>query len=109
MAAIESNTAQGSTVLRIGASKEKPNPCTCAARRNQVWSTNQIARLRITPTTAAVIPAKPPLSGLLLRKVSTKGAPRPIKRKHGTKVHQLAKRSPNLTASHSGHMHGLRY
>ena len=42
----------------------------------------------------AVIAASAPLSGLLSRNFSIKGAPSPIQRKHGTKVHQLASNPP---------------
>src|SRR5690348_14010987 len=64
IAATESRMAHGSKVPITGTSNEKPKPRKCHASRNQVWSANQIARLRMTPTTAAVMPASAPLRGL---------------------------------------------
>jgi hypothetical protein len=42
----------------------------------------------MTPTTAAAMPVRAPLNGLLSCNRSMNGAPRPIHRKHGTKVHR---------------------
>jgi hypothetical protein len=62
MAASDSRSAQGSRLDSTGISKEKPKPFSLCAWWNQVCSANQIARLRMTPTTAAVMPASAPLS-----------------------------------------------
>jgi hypothetical protein len=67
--------------------------------RNTVWIANQIARLSTTPTTAAVIADSAPLSALLPRNVSMKGAPRKIQRKQGVKVTQVASRPPSVPAT----------
>ena len=74
---------------------------------NSVCSANQIARLRITPTTAAVIAASAADSALLPRRVSTKGAPRKIHRKQGTKVTQVVSTPPSAPASSGGRLPGL--
>src|SRR5207248_4340174 len=109
IAATESRMAHGSKVPITGTSNEKPKPRKCHAARNQVWSANQIARLRMTPTTAAVMPASAPLRGLLSRNFSINGAPSPIHRKHGTKVHQDANSPPHTPASIGGKAPGSRY
>src|ERR1700730_10425260 len=64
-----------------------------------VCSANQIARLRTTPTTAAVIVESAALTALLSRRTSTNGAPRKIQRKHGMKVTQVASNPPSVPAS----------
>src|SRR5882757_1604837 len=46
--------------------------------------------------------ASAPFSGLLSRSRSMKGAPRPIHKKHGTKVHQVASSPPSVPASIGG-------
>jgi len=51
----ESRRAQGSTLKNFGASNAKGKACTGSTSRKIVWMANQIARLRMTPTTAAVI------------------------------------------------------
>ena len=66
-----------------GMSNDSPSERTGVVCRNSVCSANQIARLRITPTTAAVIADSAPASALLPRSVSMKGAPRKIQRKQG--------------------------
>ena len=58
--------------------------------------------------TAAVIPASAPASGLLLRNRSIKGAPRPMNKKQGTNVHQLASSPPSVPASIGGSVPGSR-
>src|SRR5436190_14962253 len=67
--------------------------------RNRVWKANQKARFRITPTIAAVIAASAADSALLPRSRSTKGAPRKIHRKQGTKVTQVVRMPPSVPAS----------
>ena len=59
---------------------------------------NQIARLRMTPTTAAVIADSAALRARLPRIRSMKGAPRKIHRKHGVKVTQVASSPPRVPA-----------
>ena len=54
-AATASNSAGRSTLLGTGMPKSSGNACTGTVSRNSVCSANQIERLRITPTTAAVI------------------------------------------------------
>src|SRR5215204_5989652 len=76
-----------------------PNPrIGCTARKIE-WMANQIARLRMTPTTAAVIADNAALSALFPRSCSTKGAPRKIHRKHGVNVTQVASRPPRVPAA----------
>ncbi len=67
--------------------------------RNMVWIANQIARLRMTPTTAAVITERAPLSARLPRMASMKGAPRKIQRKQGANVTQVVSRPPRVPAN----------
>src|SRR6266487_3492377 len=76
--------------------------------RKTVWIANQIARLRITPTTAAVMADSAALSGLLPRSFSTNGAPRKIQRKHGVKVTHVASKPPSVPASMGGSEPGSR-
>jgi len=66
-AAIESARAGTSTLEKTGASNAKPNPCTGMVCLNSVCSANQIDRLRMTPTTAAVMAVSAPASDLLPR------------------------------------------
>src|SRR5947209_20631570 len=84
-AAMDRASAHGSTVAKFGASNDNGNARTGTVSRNTVWMANQIARLSTTPTTAAVMADKAPLSALLPRSVSMNGAPRKIQRKHGVK------------------------
>jgi hypothetical protein len=51
-AATDRASAHGSTLERTGASNDKPKLWTGMVARNSVWIANQIARLRMTPTTA---------------------------------------------------------
>src|SRR3546814_3344036 len=60
---------------------------------------NQMARFRITPTTAAVIAVSAAESAGLPRSRSTKGAPAKIQRKQGTKVTQVVRIAPTVEAS----------
>jgi len=55
------------TLLGTGASNDRPNPSTGKVCRNRVCSANQIDRLRIMPTTAAVMAESAPASALLPR------------------------------------------
>src|SRR5687767_2325442 len=66
-AAIERASAHPSTLVRTGASKESGNARTGTVWRKTVWIANQIARFKITPTTAAVRADKAALSDLLPR------------------------------------------
>src|SRR5262249_37790267 len=83
MAATESASAHGLTLLSLGASKVSGNRRTGSTSRNTVWIANQTARLSTTPTTAAVMAERAPLSALLPRSASMNGAPRKIQRKEG--------------------------
>src|SRR5713101_5908282 len=74
-AAMDRARAHGSTVAKFGASNDNGNVRTGTVSRNTLWIANQIARLSTTPTTAAVMADKAPLSALLPRSVSMNGAP----------------------------------
>ena len=89
-------------------SNDSPNDRTGVVCRNSVCSANQIDRLRITPTTAAVIAVSAPASPLLPRRVSMKGAPRKIQRKQGVKVTQVASKPPSVPASIGDSVPGSR-
>src|SRR5215468_3796412 len=108
-AAPDKASAQGSTLAKLGASNDNGNARMGIVARNRLWIANQIARLRTTPTTAAVIADIAPLSALLPRRTSTKGAPRKIHRKHGMKVTHVASNPPIVAASSGGRLPGLRY
>src|SRR5882757_6412043 len=94
----ESRRAQGSTLENFGASNAKGKACTGSTSRKIVWIANQIARLRMTPTTAAVIAESDAVRALLPRSASMYGPPRKIQRKHGTKVVHLASVPPSAAA-----------
>ena len=82
-----------------GASNESGNACTCTVLRKTVWMANQMARFKITPTTAAVSADSAALSALFPRSFSTNGAPRKIHRKQGVNVTHVASRPPRVPAS----------
>src|SRR2546421_4828846 len=107
-AAIDSARAQGSTLRTFGASNENGNARTGTVSRKTVWIANQIARFKITPTTAAVMAESAALSAWLPRSFSTNGAPRKIQRKHGVKVTQVASKPPSVAASMGGSEPGSR-
>src|SRR6266516_7120881 len=65
IAATESASAQGSALRSTGASNASPEKRTGVTSWNTVCTANQIARLRTTPTTAAVIAERAPSSALL--------------------------------------------
>ena len=67
-----------------------------------------MARLRITPTTAAVIAARAALSARAPRNASTNGAPRKIHRKQGVKVTQVVSNPPSTPATSGLRPVGLR-
>ena len=79
--------------------KRSGNARTGTVSRNTVWIANQMARFKITPTTAAVRADKAAFSDLLPRSFSTNGAPRKIHRKHGVNVTQVASKPPSVPAS----------
>src|SRR2546430_6017092 len=108
MAASDRMNAHGLMLAKIGMSKPIPYQRSGAVSRKIVCNANQIARLRMTPTTAAVMPASAPDSGLLSRKRSIKGAPRPIHSQHGTQVVQVARRPPKVPARSGGQEAGSR-
>src|SRR5712671_664655 len=107
-AAIAKTSAGKSTLDSTGMSNDSPNDRTGEVSRNTVCSANQIDRLRITPTTAAVIAVSAPASPLLPRRVSMKGAPRKIQRKQGVKVTQVASSPPSVPASIGDSVPGSR-
>src|SRR5450759_1939172 len=89
-APIESKSAQWSTLENIGASNASKEARTGCTSRNRVWMANHMAKLKMTPTTAAVIAESDAVRVLLTRSASIYGPPRKIQRKHGTKVVHLA-------------------
>src|SRR5258707_15765774 len=107
-AAMARISAGKSTLDKTGMSNDSPNDRTGEVSRNTVCSANQIDRLRITPTTAAVIAVSAPASPLLPRRVSTNGAPRKIQRKQGVKVTQVASKPPSVAASIGDSVPGSR-
>src|SRR5262245_8950221 len=98
-AAIDSTNAQGSTLVIFGASNAKPKPCTGTVSRKMACTANQTARLRTTPTIAAVTAESAAFRLLLSRSFSANGAPKKIQRKQGTKVVQVASSPPNVPAT----------
>src|ERR1700687_4771964 len=107
-AAMARISAATSTLDITGMSNDSPNDRTGEVSRNTVCSANQIDRLRITPTTAAVIAPSAPANPLLPRRVSMKGAPRKIQRKQGVKVTQVASNPPSVPASIGDSVPGSR-
>src|SRR5437879_6160773 len=107
-AAIAKMSAGISTLDKTGMSNDSPNDRTGEVSRNTVCSANQIDRLRITPTTAAVIAVSAPANPLLPRKVSMYGAPRKIQRKQGVKVTHVASSPPSVPASIGDNVPGSR-
>ena len=77
-AATDRASAQALTLVGFGTSKANGKSRTSIVSRNMVWIANQTARLRITPTTAAVMADSAPLRALFPRKCSMNGAPRKI-------------------------------
>src|ERR1700688_1263658 len=71
IAATDSASAQRSALAGTGASNARPEARTGVVSRKTVCTANQIARLRITPTTAAVIADNAPASALFPRMDST--------------------------------------
>src|SRR5277367_898850 len=98
-AATDSAKAQGSMLAKFGASKAWGKDRIGIVAWNTLWTANQTARLRITPTTAAVIAENAAFSALLPRNVSMNGAPRNIHRKQGVNVTQVASKPPSVPAS----------
>src|ERR1043166_6018104 len=85
IAASDRMSAHGLMLANIGMSKPSPCQRSGTVSRKIVCNANQIARFRITPTTAAVMPASAPESGLLSRQRLVKGAPTPKHNQHGEK------------------------
>src|SRR6266550_4644181 len=98
-AARESASAHGFTLVNCGASNENRKNRTGIVSRKTVWMANQIARLRTTPTTDAVMADNAAFKFLLSRSTSMKGAPRKIQRKHGVNVTQVASSPPKVPAT----------
>src|SRR5262245_58335214 len=82
-AAKVSPKAQGLRLERTGASKASGHVLTWTVAPKIVWIANQIAKFRITPTTAAVTADRAAFSPATLRSFSMKGAPTNIQRKQG--------------------------
>src|SRR5262249_9922625 len=100
--------AQGSRLDRTGASKASGQVLTWTVAPNAVWIANQIAKFRITPTTAAVTAESAAFSPTTLRSLSMKGAPTNIQRKQGANVTQVASNPPKVPASRGASDPGLR-
>src|SRR3954465_1101099 len=66
------------TVPRTGASSVMPSARTSTSSWKMTCRANQIAKFRMTPTTAAVIADSAPPNARLPRNASTNGAPRKI-------------------------------
>src|SRR3546814_576249 len=82
------------TDVRTGRSMVPAANGTSRTCSNRVWIPNQTARLRITPTTAAVIAESAADNARLPRSRSMNGAPAKIHRKHGRKVTQVVRIAP---------------
>src|SRR3546814_17908339 len=85
-----------STDVRTGRSMAPAANGTLRTCSNRVWIPNQTARLRITPTTAAVIAESAADNARLPRRRSMTGAPAKIHRKQGRKVTQVVRNAPNV-------------
>src|SRR5215204_1073504 len=109
VAATDSASAHRLTLASTGASNASGPARTATVSRNTVWTANQMARFRTTPTTAAVIADMAAFRALLPLIVSTNGAPRKIHRKHGINVTQVASRPPSVPASIGESAPGSRY
>src|SRR4029450_2039928 len=108
-AAASDSTSEGtSTDFSTGTSSDAPSQTTGTSSANSTCSANHTARFRITPTTAAVMAPSAALNALLDRSASTKGAPKKIQRKQGTKVTQVVKSPPSVAASSGGRPPGAR-
>src|SRR2546430_15908972 len=107
MAASDRMNAHGLMLAKIGMSKPIPYQRSGAVSRKIVCNANQIARLRMTPTTAAVMPASAPDSGLLSRQGSLKRRPKPIHNQHRTKGGEVAGRPPKVPAHKCGQGNGV--
>ena len=107
MAAAASTSAQTRTLASTGASKATGPKRSGRTAAKTVCTANQIARLRMTPTTAAVIADSAALRARLPRIRSMKGAPRKIHRKHGVKVTQVASSPPRVPASERAQRAGI--
>jgi hypothetical protein len=109
VAAVVSASETGSRLPGTGRSIDPPRTATGTTRSNITWTANQMARLRITPTTAAVIAASAPATTRLPRSTSTNGAPTRIQRKHGANVTQVVSSPPRVPATSGESPPGSRY
>src|SRR3990172_4299591 len=109
IAAAAISTAAGSIVDQSGTSSRIPPTCCSTTLPNSVCSANQIDKLRMTPTTAAVIVESAALSAARPRKYSMYGAPRKIQRKQGAKVTQTVTTEPATPAQMGESGPGSRY
>src|SRR5258707_14219355 len=88
-AAMARISAGTSTLDRTGMPNDSPNDRTGQVSWNTAWSANQIDRLRITPTTAAVMAGRAPGSPFLRRNVSVNGGPGKLQTEPGAKGTQV--------------------
>ena len=79
------------TLPATGASRQKRSQATGCTSAKIVWMANQRARLRITPTTAAVMALRAPLGPCCLAGFQCR-EPHEDQRKHGQDVTQVATR-----------------
>src|SRR5690606_9209120 len=91
--------ARQSKLAHSGMYRRSAPLSTVATRANRTWSTNEAVRLAITPTTAAVTPASPPLSAGERCSRSIHGANVNIHRKQGAKVTQVVRPAPSSPAT----------
>ncbi len=105
--------AASAAVLRSSASGSKANQRTGPNHSSRTWpnstcSANQTDRLRMTPTTAAVMAASAPDSRRLERSCSTNGAPAKIHSIDGTKVTQVVSAAPRMPPASGENGRGSR-
>ncbi len=98
-AAIAASTAARiSSASRSNAYQRSGPPCISVTLPNNTCSANQTDRLRITPTTAAVMAASAPASFRLPRNSSMNGAPAKIHSIEGTNVTHVVNAAPSTPA-----------
>ena len=102
-------SAMGSTVDQTGSSRSNTRHAVRSVAPNSVRTENQSARLRITPTTAAVMAESAGVQRLAPAQVLDVGRPRKMNRKHGTYVTQVVTRGPSAPATIGRRFPGSRY
>lgn len=101
VAAVTDKASAGRSMLvSTGASKDKPNAWTGKVCRNRVWSANQIDRLSITPTTAAVIAESNAGERLVAPQRLDVGRPDEDPEEAGRKGHPRRQQSPERSRRH---------